>query len=105
MRVEWHGQSAFTLTSDEATVFIDPFGDMGPLAERGMKFDYPPIADGASRDAGLRHCRAALGPRPDRRGPRRALVHINNLNQTAPRRYGPPAGPGPRATNSERGRI
>lgn len=47
MRVEWHGQSAFTLTSDEATVFIDPFGDMGPLAERGMKFDYPPIeADG-----------------------------------------------------------
>jgi L-ascorbate metabolism protein UlaG (beta-lactamase superfamily) len=43
MRVEWHGQSAFTLTSDEATVFIDPFGDMGPLAERGMKFNYPPI--------------------------------------------------------------
>jgi L-ascorbate metabolism protein UlaG (beta-lactamase superfamily) len=47
MRVEWHGQSAFTLTSDEATVFIDPFGDMGSLAGRGMKFDYPPIgADG-----------------------------------------------------------
>jgi L-ascorbate metabolism protein UlaG (beta-lactamase superfamily) len=43
MRVEWHGQSAFTLTGSEATVFIDPFGDMGPLAERGMKFDYPPI--------------------------------------------------------------
>ena len=48
MRVEWHGQSAFTLASDEATVFIDPFGDMGPLlAGRGLKFDYPPIeADG-----------------------------------------------------------
>jgi L-ascorbate metabolism protein UlaG (beta-lactamase superfamily) len=47
MRVEWHGQSAFTLASDEATVFIDPFGDMGTLAERGMKFEYPPIeADG-----------------------------------------------------------
>jgi L-ascorbate metabolism protein UlaG (beta-lactamase superfamily) len=48
MRVEWHGQSAFSLTSDEAKVFIDPFGDMGPLlAGRGLKFDYPPIeADG-----------------------------------------------------------
>jgi L-ascorbate metabolism protein UlaG (beta-lactamase superfamily) len=43
MHVEWHGQSAFTLTADEATVFIDPFGDMGPLAERGVQFDYPPI--------------------------------------------------------------
>ena len=48
MRVEWHGQSAFTLTGSEAKVFIDPFGDMGPLlAGRGLKFDYPPIeADG-----------------------------------------------------------
>jgi L-ascorbate metabolism protein UlaG (beta-lactamase superfamily) len=47
MRVEWHGQSAFTLTSDEATVFIDPFGDMEPARERGVRFDYPPIeADG-----------------------------------------------------------
>jgi L-ascorbate metabolism protein UlaG (beta-lactamase superfamily) len=44
MRVEWHGQSAFTLTSEEAKVFIDPFGDIGPLlADRGLKFDYPPI--------------------------------------------------------------
>lgn len=44
MRVEWHGQSAFTLASDEATVFIDPFGDMGALlADRSLKFDYPPI--------------------------------------------------------------
>ena len=24
MRVEWHGQSAFTLTGSEAKVFIDP---------------------------------------------------------------------------------
>jgi L-ascorbate metabolism protein UlaG (beta-lactamase superfamily) len=48
MRVEWHGQSAFTLTGSEAKVFIDPFGDMGPvLADRGLRFDYPPIeADG-----------------------------------------------------------
>jgi L-ascorbate metabolism protein UlaG (beta-lactamase superfamily) len=48
MRVEWHGQSAFTLTADGAKVFIDPFGDMSGLArDRDMKFDYPPIqADG-----------------------------------------------------------
>jgi len=44
MRVEWHGQSAFTLASDEATVFIDPFGEMGALlADRGLKFEYPAI--------------------------------------------------------------
>ena len=44
MRVEWHGQSAFTLTGEEAKVFIDPFGDMGPLlADRGLKFEHPPI--------------------------------------------------------------
>jgi len=44
MRVEWHGQSAFTLTGSEAKVFIDPFGDMGALlADRGLKFEYPPI--------------------------------------------------------------
>jgi L-ascorbate metabolism protein UlaG (beta-lactamase superfamily) len=43
MHVEWHGQSAFTLTTPEATVCIDPFADMGPLAQRGMRFEYPPI--------------------------------------------------------------
>ena len=43
MHVEWHGQSAFTLTGDEAKVFVDPFADMSPLAGRGMQFDYPPI--------------------------------------------------------------
>jgi L-ascorbate metabolism protein UlaG (beta-lactamase superfamily) len=44
MRVEWHGQSAFTLEGPEAKVFIDPFGDMSALtAGRGMQFDYPPI--------------------------------------------------------------
>jgi L-ascorbate metabolism protein UlaG (beta-lactamase superfamily) len=44
MRVEWHGQSAFTLEGPEAKVFIDPFGDMSGMAEkRGMQFDYPPI--------------------------------------------------------------
>jgi L-ascorbate metabolism protein UlaG (beta-lactamase superfamily) len=47
MRVEWHGQSAFTLSGASQTVVIDPFADMGPLArERGMRFDYPPIEIG-----------------------------------------------------------
>jgi L-ascorbate metabolism protein UlaG (beta-lactamase superfamily) len=45
MRVEWHGQSAFTLTGDDGRVFIDPFGDMASLArDRGMQWEYPPIA-------------------------------------------------------------
>jgi len=43
VRVEWHGQSAFTLAAPEATVFIDPFAEMGSLAERGLRFEYPPI--------------------------------------------------------------
>jgi L-ascorbate metabolism protein UlaG (beta-lactamase superfamily) len=48
MRIEWHGQSAFTLSGEEATVFIDPFdADMAALArERGIKFDYPAIEAG-----------------------------------------------------------
>ena len=44
MRVEWHGQSAFTLTGGEIKVLIDPFGDMSGLAaDRGLKFEYPAI--------------------------------------------------------------
>ena len=43
MQVEWYGQSAFRLTDGETTVFIDPFDDLGPLAERGMRWDYPAI--------------------------------------------------------------
>jgi L-ascorbate metabolism protein UlaG (beta-lactamase superfamily) len=43
MRVEWHGQSAFSLTGGEAKVFIDPFADMSALESRGMQFDYPAI--------------------------------------------------------------
>lgn len=43
MHVEWFGQSAFALRAKDASVFIDPFGDLSPLAERGMQFDYPPI--------------------------------------------------------------
>lgn len=44
MRVEWHGQSAFSLTGKEGKVTIDPFAEMSGLAARGMRFDYPPIA-------------------------------------------------------------
>jgi L-ascorbate metabolism protein UlaG (beta-lactamase superfamily) len=42
MRIQWFGQSAF-LIEGERTVFIDPFGAMEGLAERGMQFDYPPV--------------------------------------------------------------
>ena len=42
MRIRWYGQSAF-LISAEQTVFVDPFGVMEGLAERGMQFDYPEI--------------------------------------------------------------
>jgi L-ascorbate metabolism protein UlaG (beta-lactamase superfamily) len=43
MRIQWYGQSAFALEGEEVSVFIDPFGDMSPLAGRGMQFDYPAI--------------------------------------------------------------
>jgi len=49
MQVEWYGQAAFRLTGPEATVFIDPFGDMSPMAGRGIQFEYPPI-EGVSAD-------------------------------------------------------
>src|SRR5579875_1267698 len=49
MRIQWYGQAAFRLEGPEATVFIDPFGDMSPMASRGMQFDYPAI-DGVSAD-------------------------------------------------------
>jgi L-ascorbate metabolism protein UlaG (beta-lactamase superfamily) len=44
MQIEWYGQSAFRLTDGASTVFIDPFDDMTPLGERGMRWDYPAIA-------------------------------------------------------------
>ncbi len=47
MNVQWYGQSAFRLTSPQATVIIDPFGDMSGLAGRGLQFDYPPISAAA----------------------------------------------------------
>jgi L-ascorbate metabolism protein UlaG (beta-lactamase superfamily) len=45
MRVEWFGQSAFHLSGDQASVAIDPFGDMSALSrDRGIQWDYPAIA-------------------------------------------------------------
>ena len=43
MRVEWYGQSAFSLSAAEARVCIDPFGDLPAFAARGIQWDYPPI--------------------------------------------------------------
>jgi L-ascorbate metabolism protein UlaG (beta-lactamase superfamily) len=48
MRVEWHGQSAFTLRGEEGTVVIDPFGDVSSLRERGIQWDYPAIEASAA---------------------------------------------------------
>lgn len=48
MRIRWYGQSAFLLRGERA-VFIDPFVPMEGLAQRGMRFDYPPI-EGAAAD-------------------------------------------------------
>jgi len=44
MRVEWHGQSAFSLAGEAGKVLIDPFGDVSALAARGIRFEYPAIA-------------------------------------------------------------
>jgi len=45
MQVEWYGQSAFRLTDGATTVFIDPFDDLSSLEGRGMRWEYPAIAD------------------------------------------------------------
>ncbi len=50
MRVDWHGQSAFTLDGAAATVFIDPWGDMSPARDNGATWDYPAISPPQSVD-------------------------------------------------------
>jgi L-ascorbate metabolism protein UlaG (beta-lactamase superfamily) len=47
MLVSWHGQSAFTLDGDAATVFIDPWGDMAAASSRGIEWGYPEISSPA----------------------------------------------------------
>jgi L-ascorbate metabolism protein UlaG (beta-lactamase superfamily) len=49
MHVEWYGQSSFRLTDGSTTVFLDPFGDMTPMLDRGLRWDYPAIT-GVSAD-------------------------------------------------------
>jgi len=44
MQVEWYGQSAFRLSADRTTVFIDPFRDVSGLTARGLEWNYPAIA-------------------------------------------------------------
>jgi L-ascorbate metabolism protein UlaG (beta-lactamase superfamily) len=44
MQVEWYGQSAFRLTDGTTTVVLDPFDDLGSLAARGLRWEYPAIA-------------------------------------------------------------
>ena len=47
MRVEWHGQSAFTLSGDGRQGLHRPLRrHLGRWRERGMQFDYPPIEAG-----------------------------------------------------------
>jgi L-ascorbate metabolism protein UlaG (beta-lactamase superfamily) len=49
MRIQWYGQAAFRLEGPEATVFIDPFGDMSMMTSRGMHWEYPAI-EGVNAD-------------------------------------------------------
>ena len=49
MQLEWYGQSAFRLTDDGTTVFIDPFDDLSAMSDRGIRWDYPAI-EGVSAD-------------------------------------------------------
>ena len=50
MRVDWHGQSAYTLDGEAATVFIDPWGDMSAAAANGIAWDYPAIVSPDATD-------------------------------------------------------
>jgi L-ascorbate metabolism protein UlaG (beta-lactamase superfamily) len=52
MRIQWYGQSAFALAGEQGSVFIDPFGDISPMADRGVQFEYPPI-EGVEADVVL----------------------------------------------------
>jgi L-ascorbate metabolism protein UlaG (beta-lactamase superfamily) len=49
MHVEWYGQSSFRLTDGSTTVFVDPFGDMTPILDHGLRWEYPAI-DGVEAD-------------------------------------------------------
>jgi L-ascorbate metabolism protein UlaG (beta-lactamase superfamily) len=50
MRVDWHGQSAFTLEGAEATVFIDPWDPGAVGGWEGVEWRYPAIESPAGVD-------------------------------------------------------
>jgi L-ascorbate metabolism protein UlaG (beta-lactamase superfamily) len=45
MRVEWHGQAAFSFEGNGHRIFIDPF-EAGAFEERELRWDYPAIEAG-----------------------------------------------------------
>ena len=45
IRLRWFGQSAFLVTGEGGSVFVDPFGDMTAAAGRNLGWRYPPIED------------------------------------------------------------
>ena len=81
MRVEWHGQSAFSFEGDTRRVFIDPF-EAAVFAGRDLQCDYPAIEAGAAATccwsptstptttASRRWPRSRDDPARDRRSPR-----------------------------------
>jgi L-ascorbate metabolism protein UlaG (beta-lactamase superfamily) len=44
MHVQWYGQSSFRVRDDAHTIIIDPIGDLGAVAARGLQMDYPPLS-------------------------------------------------------------
>ncbi len=50
MRVDWHGQSAFTLAGEDATVFIDPWDPGAVGGWKGIEWGYPAIQSPAGVD-------------------------------------------------------
>jgi L-ascorbate metabolism protein UlaG (beta-lactamase superfamily) len=49
MRIQWYGHSAFWISGAQTSIFIDPFGDMSPMAGRGVQFEYP-VIEGVEAD-------------------------------------------------------
>jgi L-ascorbate metabolism protein UlaG (beta-lactamase superfamily) len=72
VNVRWYGQSAFALTADGGSVFIDPFGDMDSARERGMTWNYPAITAAAADLLLVTH----------EHGDHNAVALVNGVKQT-----------------------
>jgi hypothetical protein len=94
MHIEWYGQSSFRLTDGSTTVFIDPFADMTPALDRGLRWDYPAIS-GVEADLLLVTHRAPIGQPPISRG-----VIWTWRGQSAPHRRARPPSQRPAAASS-----